>query len=299
MKRIPVTYNGTNTDNLYVSGWKNGKEVKLKVKDLGCHGGIVTQGLEYGKDEYNSYNDLIANSENLVENTIYTVIENGTTARYLFFEGRLVPLDSPENIVSGLIYGTEYQDFETLYNDKDNLEENIIYSVIDKGTIEQYILKDSKIIQISNGLNEITEGNSDNLNEVSDTPFISGGIIDYNMTELVDGDYRYKNHSELHTVISDMSSLVSGIQMFYGTSLTSFCGDLSSLKYGDNMFGKGCKLDEISIINIIDSIPDYSDTEESHNLTISYDAAIGEDTINNIDTEAKAKKWNITWIAAT
>lgn len=297
MARTPVTYNGTNTDNLFVAAWKNGKEVKLKVKELSCHNGIVTDGFNYSTDEYNSLNQLLNNIDNLEENTIYIVNENGIPSRYLYFEGRLISLEANNITTAGISYGESYNTFEELYNNKENLKDNTIYSVTDKGTIEQYIFKDSKLHQIGNNINEITEGNKDNLDEISSTPPVENGCLDYNLTELVDGDYRYKNHTELHTVISDMPALESGIQMFYGTNLTTFCGDLSSLKYADDMFA-GCCLDENSIINIIDSIPNHDKSNEIHNLTLSYNKNIESKIINDLDNEAKLKNWNVTWLQA-
>ena len=45
MAKIPLTYTGSNTDGLYVLALRNGKEVKLRVKELDCHGGILACGL--------------------------------------------------------------------------------------------------------------------------------------------------------------------------------------------------------------------------------------------------------------
>ena len=61
---MPITYNGTNTDNLFVAGWKNGKEVKLKVKNLSCHGGITVEAIAYSENEYTTGAQLIENIDN-------------------------------------------------------------------------------------------------------------------------------------------------------------------------------------------------------------------------------------------
>lgn len=289
--KVPITYTGTNTDNLYVLGLKNGKSVKLKVRDLSCHGGIITEPISHN-DEYTSSSSLITDKENgnLIDNTVYTVEEYGVKKRFLYFENELVPLNAESMTIYGVNYGEDYKTYKALYDDKDNLKDNTIYTVSDKGTREQYLYKEGKLTQIGSGINEITEGNSDNAEEVSATEYVDGGVIAYNMLELVNGDYRYKNHKELTTVICDMPSLKSGYQMFMGTSLVGFCGDLSALEDGRDMF-KGCKLEENSIINIIDSIPCYTSGE--HILTITYDASISDEIINELVIEAKEKGWDI------
>lgn len=299
MVRMPITYNGTNTDNLFVSGWKNGKPVKLRVKSLSCHGGIIVDSIVQNTEEYTTAEELKnTNKENLSDGTIYHVEEGGKQVRYLFYDNSLIPLDNfNEPTVAGMSYGTSYKTYEELYTNRENLADNTVYSVTDKGTLEQYLFKNNVLTQIGNGINEITEGNEENLDEVSTTPYVEGGIIEYNMPELVNGDYRYKNHTELHTVISDMPSLVSGIQVFMGTSLQGFCGDLSSLEEGRGMFGKGCRLDVGSIVNIIDSIPNYSNTDKIHHITISYGMDVSDDIITEMTAEAQDKNWEVEWIA--
>lgn len=293
---LPLTYTGSNTDNLYVSGWKNGKAIKLKVKNLSCHGGITVSSIVQNTDEFKTSEDLFANKDELVNETVYFVEENGRQVRYLFFDNQLLPLDNAEEVKSKLSYGNSYNSYQELYNLQDSLADNTIYTVTDKGTVEQYLYKDGSLVQIGNSINEITEGSITNPSEISKTPYVEGGVIDYNMLELVNGDYRYKNHTEVETVISDMPNLVSGIQMFMGTSLQGFCGDLSSLKDGRDMFGSGCNLDEASIINIIDSIPDYSNTNEIHTITISHNASVSSDLIAEMTAEAQNKNWEVEWL---
>lgn len=281
MARIPITYNGTNTDNLFVAGWKNGKEIKLKVKNLSCHGGITVEAITYNDTEYSSPTQLLENIDNLVEGTVYTVEENGVQLRYLFFENQLVPLNENSVNISGLSYGNSYKSYEELHNNIENLIDNTLYSVTDKGTVEQYIFKDGKLTQIGGNINEI----GDNVPDI-----IEDGTIAYNMPELVNGDYRYKGHTELTTVICDMPNLKSAYQMFMGTSLTGFCGSLSSLENGEDMFAD-CQLDEASLINIIDSLPAYTSGE--YILSGSYDASIPDSVIDEIKAEGRLKGWNI------
>jgi hypothetical protein len=281
MARMPITYNGTNTDNLFVMGWKNGKEVKLKVKTLGCHGGITVEPISYSENEYTTATQLVENIDNLIEGTVYEVEEKGVQLRYLFFEKQLLPLNENSVNIYGLSYGNSYNSYEELYGNIENLTENTLYSVTDKGTVEQYIFKDGKLTQISGNINET----ADNVPDV-----IEDGIIAYNMPELVNGDYRYKGHTELTTVICDMPNLKSAYQMFMGTSLSGFCGSLSSLENGKDMF-TGCRLDEASLVNIIDSLPSYTSGE--YILSGSYDVSISDDTIEEIKAEGKLKGWNI------
>lgn len=297
--KVPITYTGSNTENLYVLGIRNGREVKLKVKEIGCHGPIRVEPIAEDSNSFEDVNDLIIAKDNgeLTENTVYTTVENGNTVQYLYYRARLILLtDNVEPAVTGLTYGNSYNTYAELYEANKNnlLTDKQIYTVTDKGSVEQYILKDNKLVQVGNEINEITEGNSADLTEKSETPDVVGGIIDYNMPELVNGDYRYKNHKELTTVISDMPSLTSAVQMFYETSLTTFCGDLSSLENGIDMF-TGCKLDENSIINIIDSIPDHFSDGKTHILSIGHDSSIPSDLILELNAEASEKNWNIIW----
>lgn len=300
MKKIPITYTGSNTENLYVLGIRNGRDIKLKVKEIGCHGPIKVEPIAEDQSSFASINDLTIAKDNgeLSENTVYTVEENGKLIQYLYYNGRLILLSDTtiEPTVSGLALGQSYNTYAELYtaNKAGLLNEKQIYTVTDKGSVEQYIVKDNKVVQIGNEINEITEGNTADLTEKSETPDVVDGIIDYNMPELVNGDYRYKNHTELTMVICDMPSLVSAVQMFYGTSVTSFCGDLSSLENGIDMF-TGCKLDENSIINIIDSIPDHFSDGKTHVLSIGCDTSVSEKLISDLSAEASAKNWSIIW----
>ena len=299
-KSLPLTYTGSNADNLYVSAWKNGKAVKLRVKELDCHGGITTEGLIYSDTVYESINELIAEATagNLINGTIYVAKTGDILTEYLYFNNQLKQLGGASESTEdkGLaIYSTSFATFEALRNHK-SLAENIIYTVDDKGTLEQYIYKNGKLVQIAGAINEVIEGSQDD-EAVSSVSTIPNGIINYNFEELVNGDYRYKNHSELHTVICDMPCLVSGVQMFWGTSLTSFCGNLSSLENAQGMFGKNCKLDEESIINIVDSIKE-NISDKPNNITIGYNSSlISSETITNFSKEFASKGWQVTWLA--
>lgn len=247
MAKIPITYTGSDTSGLYVTGLKNGKEVKIKVKDLSCCGGIILDA-----------------SDGAGENTIHI----GETFRSL----------------------KELSDA--------SLSENTIYFVNDKGTIEQYISRDDKLIQIAGSLNEITLGSDleEADAEKSSTEEDEDGIIDYNLPELVNGNYRFKNHSNIKEVYCDMPSLVSGVQMFYGTSLTSFCGNLSSLSDGRYMFVKGCKLDKDSIIFIVDSVKDWSNDTSEHHIGIGYDSSdVSASFLNEMKDEFAVKGWIVSW----
>ena len=299
-KSLPLTYTGSNADNLYVSAWKNGKAVKLRVKELDCHGGIITDGLNYSNEIYESVTELKAeaNSGNLINGTIYVAKSGNILVEYLYFNNQLKQLGnssstSDEN--NGLaIYSHSFPSYNALKEHK-ALTENIIYIVDDKGTFEQYIYKNGKIVQIAGSINEIIEG-SDKDELVSSISPITNGVINYNLKELVNGDYRYKNHNELHTVISDMPNLISGRQMFWGCPLTSFCGNLSSLEDGFGMFGKSCKLDYDSILNIIDGLKNVTSLEGEHIITIGYSSELVSDgELAPLTAELNDKGWTVKW----
>ena len=245
MAKIPITYTGSDTTGLYVTGLKNGKEIKIKVKDLSCCGGIILDSTDGAAENPIRIGETFNTLKELSEATLF---------------------------------------------------ENTIYFVKDKGTIEQYIFQNENLIQIAGNLNEIISGDENNSDEKSTLKEDLDGIIDYNLPELVNGNYRYKNHSNIRTVYCDMPSLVSGVQMFYGTSLTSFCGNLSSLDNGRHMFTKGCRLDEESIISIVDGIKNWSSDSSEHNIGIGYDSSkILDSVISKITEEFKDKGWTVYW----
>lgn len=302
MAKIPLTYTGSNTDGLYVLALRNGKEVKLRVKELDCHGGILAENIAHDNTSYKTLRELEIAETNgeLISGTVYSVIgENNKTREYIYYNGALSPLavgSDGETIISGLSFGVSYDSLEKLLEAKNNnsLSDNKIYTVTDLGTIEQYILVEGELKQIAGNLNEVTNGNQENENEVSSVEVDEDGIINYNLTELKNGNFRYKNHSTLTEVYSDMSNLTSGIQMFYGTSLTHFCGNLDSLEDGTHMFSKGCKLDKDSIYNIIDGIKTH--TSGTHRIDIGYDSAeVSDDFIEEITTEFSDKNWTVIW----
>lgn len=293
---IPLTYTGKNTDDLYVAGWKNNKPVKLRVRELDCHGGIIADSLSYSDTIYENLNELQAAAINgeLSNGTIYLAKSGDILIEYLYVNDRLKQIGSElstENDTNKLvIFSKTFTSFAELKSS--SLAENIIYTVNDKGTLEQYIYRNGKIIQISGSLNEITDGSDDN-EAKAETAEDEDGIIDYNLPELVDGSYRYKNHTNLHTVICDMPALKSGRQMFWGCPLTSFTGDLSSLSDGWGMFGKNCKLDYDSIVNIIDGLPFYDNG--THEITIGYSSTIQQTEIAALEQELNAKGWQVSW----
>lgn len=302
--KVPITYTGSNTENLYVLGIRNGREIKLKVKEIGCHGPIRVDGVIEDNESYTDESSLkeAAEKGELINNTVYIINDNGDEKKYIYYNDELVPMglaeDSEVIPVGGLTIGTSFDNFQELKTALDNgtLKADTIYTVTDKGTIEQYILRENNLIQIAGNLNEIISGNEENEDEKSSTLEDEDGIIDYNLPELVNGDYRFKNHSNITTVYCDMPSLISGVQMFYGTSLKSFCGNLSSLDNGRHMFSKGCKLDEESIISIIDGIKDWSFDTAEHIIEIGYDSSkVSASFISDVEKEFISKGWIVNW----
>jgi hypothetical protein len=297
MAKLPVTYNGTSANNLFVSGWKNGKEIKLKVKDIGCCGPISVENPSSGYEIYSSEEELkaAAGEGKLSSGSIYIVLEANNPSLYLYHDGNLLPISSSTR--PGETQNSSFVAIDELYTAKDNnkLVENGTYIVTDNGTVSQYLYTNGKLIQIAGDINEITEGSIENEN-ISDVSLIPNGILDFNLEELVNGDYRYKNHTELHTVISDMPNLISGRQMFWGCPLTTFCGNLSSLEDGFGMFGKSCKLDYDSILNITDSLKNVTSLEGEHIITIGYSSElVSDEELASLTAELNDKGWTVKW----
>jgi hypothetical protein len=304
MAKIPITYTGSNTDELYVLALRKGKEVKLRVKELDCHGAITAEAIVEDNKTFTDEASLIEAKDipgALTNGTVYTVPDKDNNPKdYIYYNNILSPLNgiNEENttIIDGLDSGAKYESLEKLIEAKNLnlLETKKIYTVDDNGTIEQYIYKDKELHQISGATNEVISGSLENEDEVSSLTKDEDGIIDYNLTELKNGNYRYKNHSNLREVYCDMPNLVSGVQMFFGTSLVHFCGNLDSLEDGTHMFSKGCKLDTDSIYNIVDGIKTH--TKGIHTIDIGYDSSeITEDFLAEISEEFSKKNWKVTW----
>ena len=239
-------YAGSNTDGLYVVGYKGDSRVKIKVRS-----NSFCDGIDLGSSGIPGYE-------------------------------------------TGLKHGKTYATFRALYDDRNNLELDTIYTVADKGTSEQYICLLSEdgvhynIAQTSGGINVILANKN-----ISDCPLdLSSGIINYPLPELVCGDFFFKGHDELHTFIGDMPSLETGVEMFWNTNLTTFSGELSSLRNGDRMFGRGVKLDANSILCIVDSLS-FVDSGKIH---IGYDTSkVTAKEIKEFENEFTTKGWTVTW----
>lgn len=103
---------------------------------------------------------------------------------------------------------------------------------------------------------------------------------------LVDGTSMFAGNTALTTYVGDLSKLATGTSMFSGCSaLTTFCGYLGSLTDGTGMFA-GCKLDEDSLIYIVDSLPVVTSG------TITVDVAEGVNKALYV-TEAATKGWTL------
>lgn len=204
--------------------------------------------------------------------------------------------DIVEDVLSARIT-TAYATVDELNADIDILEENKIYWVNDKGTIEQYIKQGDKIIQISGGFNikkDSAEDNKWTMPWSEDSEEIEG-----NLFELVDGSYLFDDYHNLKIFTGDTNNMTRAVEMFKGTKLEEFRGELSSLVTADAMFA-GCKLDLESIINIIDTIETYDDGKENHKLTIGYNPKIkdtdyGKKELENLIDEGEYKGWDIIW----
>ena len=204
--------------------------------------------------------------------------------------------DIVEDVLSARIT-TAYATVNELNADIDNLEENKIYWVNDKGTIEQYIKQGDKIIQISGGFNIKKDSAEDD--KWSMPWSVESEEIEGNLLELVDGSYLFDDYHNLRVFTGDTNNMTHAVEMFNGTKLEEFRGELSSLVTAEGMFA-GCKLDLESIINIIDTIETYDDGKENHKLTIGYNPEIkdtdyGKKELENLIDEGEYKGWDIIW----
>lgn len=204
--------------------------------------------------------------------------------------------EEPE--MSGFEYGESYLSLGDLVDDISNLEEGKIYSVTDKNTIEEYILKDGEVVQVSGGFNMQVSGDIEDTTAVSPMrdKIDANGEIMYNMPELVNGDFLFKGCDNLKVFVSDTPSLITARQMFYKcVNLETFCGVLSLLEDGTDMF-VGCKLDEESILNIVDSINDFGQDGETRIITIGYNPeSIIDGSIEDYTEEFSQKGWTVEW----
>jgi hypothetical protein len=253
-------YVGSNTENLYVIGHKNGVPVKIKVRansccdgiDLGGGGGsspdepIIQGGIKKGAS-FASFNALYAayKAEQLETDTIYDVSDKGTIEQY-------------------------------------------VYTIDENGN--------KAIHQISGNFNMIVSDPGSGRSVC--TLELNNGALHYNLPELVVGDYLFKGWTEMTSFVSDTLSLVSAKEMFRNTSLRTFCGELSSLESADHMFGHGVKLDYDSVLNIVDSIKDVKDIAGTHNIEIGYNSADTQlvEELHTLQSELNAKGWNVSWL---
>jgi hypothetical protein len=254
-------YVGSDTNDLYVIGHKGNVPVKIKVRANSCCDGI----------------DLGNNTPG-----------GG---------GGETPT------VNGIKKGASFSTFNALYTAYKGslLEANTVYDVSDKGTIEQYIYSvnengASTLHQISGNFNMIVS--DPGAGRSACTLELNKGVLQYNLPELVIGDYLFKGWSEMTAFISDTPSLVSGKQMFKNTSLTTFCGELSALEDGEEMFGTGVKLDYDSILNIVDSIKDVKGIAGTHRIHIGYNSGDSEFIAekNSLTSELTNKGWSVIWL---
>jgi hypothetical protein len=92
-------------------------------------------------------------------------------------------------------------------------------------------------------------------------------VYDGDLSNLESGVGMFSS-TKLERFVSDMPKLKNGDSMFtHCTNLKSFISNLSSLETGTAMFAS-CKLDALSVVCILDSIPDYSNSSTSHSMTI-------------------------------
>lgn len=252
-------YVGSDTNDLYVIGHKGNVPVKIKVRANSCCDGIDLGGNTSGGDT--------------------------------------------PTITGGIKKGASFASFAKLHQAYEGglLETDTIYDVTDRGTTEQYIYsKDANGIaslrQISGNFNMIVSDPGDSRSAC--TLELNNGVLQYNLPELVIGDYLFKGWTEMTSFVSDTPSLISGKQMFKNTSLRAFYGELSALENGEEMFGTGVKLDYDSVLNIVDSIKDVSDISGAHRIHIGYNSSDSEliSEKDSLTAELTNKGWDVIWL---
>lgn len=270
-------------------------EIEERLKSLETSGEIIDLHIESIKKDVEDLNDDIDDLNGDIDD----------------LRRRLSNLESGGSSggIDGYSYGNSYKSLKELYADKNNLREKVIYSVTDKNTIEEYIIKNGEIVQVSGGFNmqvsgTVSEEGNDDVSSKCEELIDENGEINYNMTELVNGDFLFKGCEKLKVFVSDTPSLTTARQMFYKcVNLETFCGVLSMLEDGYGMFG-GCKLDEESILNIVDSINEFeslvNETGEERNITIGYNSdLIDGGLIEEFTAEFNQKGWTVDWIPST
>ena len=252
-------YVGSNTENLYVIGHKNGVPVKIKVRANSCCDGIDLGGNGSSSDDPIIQGSIKKGASFASFNALYTAYKAGQL------------------------------ETDTIYDvsDKGTIEQYVY-------TVDE--MNNKAIHQISGNFNMIVSDPGSGRSAC--TLELNSGILRYNLPELVVGDYLFKGWTEMTAFISDTPSLVSAKEMFRNTSLTTFYGELSSLESADHMFGYGVKLDYDSVLNIVDSIKDVKNIAGAHNIEIGYNSSDIQlvEELNAFQTELNAKGWNVTWL---
>lgn len=100
-------YTSSNTDDLYVLALKDGQNVRIKVKDLSCHSGIILNSgskdsVSISSTFYSSYNELYNDfKENkLKSNTIFIVNDKGTLEQYIIHNNTIIPIGGGINTIT-------------------------------------------------------------------------------------------------------------------------------------------------------------------------------------------------------
>lgn len=127
----------------------------------------------------------------------------------------------------------------------------------------------------------------------------------YKMPKLINGSNMFNTANGMVYFYSDLASLTDGTNMFFKCKkLSSFRANLGSLQSGNGMFGQ-CILNPQSVMNIIESIPHY--TEGSHPLTLgigcssdlsaldTFAKEAGYETWANLKSYVSSKGWTVTW----
>ena len=305
----------------------NAQEIKLKDKNI----------LDYIKDsEFDSYDTRdpqLKNDELDIWNTAISLSDNGHIEVKPHVHSISLDLDTYETTVEG-ITESQYKTLETAIKIIDNEvlganDEHIMYWQTDGLT-----RGDGLFIESTNEVSwEVFNSDLSNL-ESGYLMFVSCPSLtsfSSNLPSLIDGTYMFELCNNLQSFDIDLPNLTIGDSMFYDCSkLTSFTGDLSKLISGKEMFRQinptvskmvtfnsdlsslkdgshmftFCKLDAISVANIVHSLPTHEstgtitigigcDSTEADQLLFAQECDC--ETWQELLDDFSAKNWTVTF----
>lgn len=116
--------------------------------------------------------------------------------------------------------------------------------------------------------------------------------FDADLPELTYGVSMFRNMPKMEKFKGSLKALINGQEMFcYSYSFTDFDSTLESLTEGLYMF-MGCQLNKESALNVLYSVPSYTDRKHNLHLGIHIDHQTDEEVLAAI-ADAETKGWNV------